>query len=68
MARLDDKEIDRMCRLPDGFSLRDMALEIREHRAVLARLESWAVQLDDNKPGSVGPFIAAELRNRIKGD
>lgn len=47
-----------------------MALELRRHRAMVKRLEEWAVQLETpsiDGPG-VGLFIAAELRNRMKGE
>lgn len=43
--------------------------ELRRLRAMVKRLEEWAVQLET--PGIDGPgvglFIAAELRNRMKG-
>lgn len=47
-----------------------LVLEIKKHRETMKRLEAWAVQLDADgqKPGGVGTFIAAELRQRIKGD
>lgn len=47
--------------------------ELVEHRATMNRLEEWAEQLETTgEPGhdrrsGVGPFIAAELRNRMKG-
>ena len=42
--------------------------ELAAHRAMVKRLEAWAAQLDASatEPGSVGPFIAAELRNRMR--
>lgn len=44
--------------------------ELQRLRAMKERLLAWADQLDANrdKPGDVGKFIAAELRNRIAGN
>lgn len=46
-----------------------MATELLAHRTTMKRLEEWAVQLENAsvEPGAVGRFIAAELRNRIRG-
>ncbi len=43
--------------------------ELQCFRAMERRLREWADQLEANrdKPGDVGKFIAAELRNRIAG-
>jgi hypothetical protein len=49
----------------------DAAREVLERRATMKRLEAWAEQLDMDtharRGTGVGPFIAAELRNRMKG-
>lgn len=44
-----------------------MATELRDLRAMEQRLIEWANQLEANRdrPGDVGHFIAAELRNRM---
>lgn len=48
-----------------------MLHELQRHRAMVKRLEAWAVQLESDTFAAggigVGPFIAAELRNRMKG-
>lgn len=46
-----------------------LATELRDLRAMEQRLLEWADQLEKNrdKPGDVGKFIAAELRNRMAG-
>ncbi len=53
-----------------GVWLSAAVAEIRRHRAMVARLEAWAEQLDRDTHAAggtdVGPFIAAELRNRMK--
>lgn len=47
--------------------------EVKRHRAMVKRLEAWAEQLDEDTHThvgggtGVGPFISAELRNRMKG-
>ena len=73
---LSDKELIRFENAidTDYDALVDIAArlgyEVRRHRAMVRRLEEWAAQLDANRddPGHVGHFIAAELRNRMKGD
>lgn len=55
--------------------LKPLLEELLAHRATMQRLERWAVELEASLArgveggvhGGVGPFIAAELRNRIKG-
>ncbi len=49
--------------------IKTLVIEITEHRSTMARLEAWATELESSDPvHGVGKFIAAELRNRIKGD
>lgn len=40
--------------------------EIRQHRAMVKRLEEWAVQMEGGD--MLGKFQARLLRNRIKGE
>lgn len=55
--------------------LQPLLEEVLVHRATMKRLEQWAVELEASLArgveggvhGGVGHFIAAELRNRIKG-
>lgn len=61
-------------------ALREAVVEVRAHRAMVKRLEEWAEQLDidrldeESRHGGpyintgVGAHIAAELRNRMKGE
>ena len=59
----------------DGYGesvrLQSMAREVLRRREMEARLTEWAEQLDRDGVraglGSVAPFIATELRNRMKG-
>lgn len=75
MSDLTNKQIDALFNAVDADydALVDraarLAIEVRRHRAMIARLEAWAEQLCEGAIGSanVGPFIAAELRNRMKG-
>jgi hypothetical protein len=74
MSKLTDEDLLR-CDQTSEFCNEEfwsLLAEVREHRAATARLEAWAAQLDQdtraNQGSGVGPFIAMELRNRIKGD
>lgn len=44
--------------------------ELQRHRAMVKRLEAWTEELDKDVHAAggtgVGPFVAAELRNRMK--
>lgn len=55
---------------PPALLTLTMALELQCCRASMARLEEWAKQLEVNrdKPGDVGHFIATELRARLGGE
>lgn len=63
-------EMDEDCQGDCPCEMHRMVTEVRRHRATMLRLEAWAVDLEAKRdqPGDVGHFIAAELRNRIKGD
>lgn len=63
-------EMDEDCRSGCECEMHRMVTEVRRHRAMVLRLEEWATQLDTNRDGfgHVAHFIAAELRNRMKGD
>lgn len=63
-----DVMLDERHRAAGSMLVRRAVAEIRRHRAMVKRLETWAEQLETNrdKPGDVGHFIAAELRNRMK--
>lgn len=56
----------------DYLVIQAMVAEIRRLRAMVGRLQDWAVELDTPDPNayqkSVGPFIAGELRRRMRGD
>lgn len=53
-------------------AIRVARAEIDRYRAMVQRLEAWAVLLESDTFAAggigVGPFIAAELRNRMNGD
>jgi hypothetical protein len=65
-----DVMLDIRHRVVGAMLARRAVAEVRRHRATMKRLEKWADQLESariDRAGSVGPFIAAELRNRMKG-
>lgn len=45
-----------------------LVAEVRKLSRLRDAMESFAAELDDNGkvPGSIGPFIALEIRNRMK--
>jgi hypothetical protein len=71
---LTEEQLDRMASwddpLVDDDELKCLIAEVRRHRATVKRLEAWVVVLETDTLGAggsgVGPFIAAELRNRMK--
>ena len=67
---LTDEDIAHCEQLSDFRDEEFWALlaEVKRHRAMVARLEEWAAQLEAyTEPGNVGSFIGRELRNRMEG-
>jgi len=67
---LTDEDIARCKQLSDFRDEEFWALlaEVKRHRAMVARLEEWAQDLDDGDFGDIaGPAIARRLRNRMEG-
>lgn len=78
MSRVTSDRLAQLMRVKSGVhltresaaELRELATEIHDHRATLARLAAWAEELrrsDADGRTGVGPFIAKELDNRIAG-
>lgn len=78
MGDLSDEELSELERNVEHIPSSPIALgeleplltEIGRHRAMVKRLEAWADLLESDTFAAggigVGPFIAAELRNRMK--
>jgi hypothetical protein len=71
MSDLSAEDLTDLIRRAPGRSVHRALVELRRLRKMEARLTEWAEQLDRDGeragPGSVTPFIATELRNRMKG-
>lgn len=68
--RISDEELDDMGNETSDCTVRALVIECERLRAMERRLEAWADEFERSgagSPGSVGPFIAAELRNRMAG-
>lgn len=49
----------------------NLLAEVKRHRATIKRLERWAVALEadeEERPGSVGGFVVAQLRICLKSE
>jgi hypothetical protein len=64
-ATADDEHVE-------GSVARKLALEVKDRRAMVKRLEAWAMALDNDGPEDGGSYaniaFAAELRRRMGGD
>lgn len=70
MSNLSDDDINEV--IGDGTCTHlpqvRMALEIKRDREMKDRLEAWGVELDGGSFGErVGPAVAEQLRNRMRG-
>jgi len=66
MRVLTDEELDQIDQRPEPPTDEEsawMLLEIKRHRAMVARLKEWAAQLEDAK--GVSSFVSRELLHRM---